>query len=69
MSDVANGVSVSNGSAYGDQVKYSCHSGFHLVGEAMRICSELGDWSGTDPLCKGMTLNCLDKKYMLVVLF
>ncbi|XP_066302889.1 sushi, von Willebrand factor type A, EGF and pentraxin domain-containing protein 1-like [Branchiostoma lanceolatum] len=43
--------SITGGNFYGEQVFYSCDSGFDLVGTPIRICEANQQWSGTQPSC------------------
>uniref|UniRef100_A0A8D0H534 Complement factor B n=1 Tax=Sphenodon punctatus TaxID=8508 RepID=A0A8D0H534_SPHPU len=36
-----------------DSVRYHCHQGLALVGSAKRTCLESGEWSGSEPACRG----------------
>ena len=33
------------------QARYSCDSGYELVGVEVRICQENGQWSSQEPFC------------------
>ena len=48
----ANGKSVLTGSTPGSVVKYSCNSGYDLVGNSKRKCQTNGVWSGSLPTCE-----------------
>lgn len=55
--DPPNGkVSISGGSGQGvgSSAEYACDEGFILEGNQRRLCLRTGEWTGTDPLCRGM---------------
>ena len=33
--------------------RYTCDSGFELVGKETRVCEQDGVWQGSAPICKG----------------
>ena len=35
----------------GEEVTYSCHTGYVLAGRDRRVCGEDGTWSGALPSC------------------
>ncbi len=35
----------------GSPAVYTCNLGYVLVGDAGRLCTETGDWSGVEPRC------------------
>ncbi|XP_065195313.1 sushi, von Willebrand factor type A, EGF and pentraxin domain-containing protein 1-like [Sycon ciliatum] len=45
-----------DGLSYGDQVLYSCLSGFSLNGSESRTCTEYGNWSASAPHCEGASV-------------
>nr|XP_050859532.1 sushi, von Willebrand factor type A, EGF and pentraxin domain-containing protein 1-like isoform X2 [Vespula vulgaris] len=44
---------------FGDEIYYSCISGYELHGSVRRICKSNGKWSGLPPLCIGVTCKSL----------
>ena len=36
---------------YEDTATCSCHTGFNMAGDAVRICEDSGSWNGTKPTC------------------
>ena len=42
-----------DGSSLGSQANYSCSEGYILNGNAIRVCQEDGQWSGSEPACEG----------------
>ncbi|XP_015588785.1 sushi, von Willebrand factor type A, EGF and pentraxin domain-containing protein 1 [Cephus cinctus] len=44
---------------YGDKIQYMCNNGYELHGNPTRFCNADGSWSGTQPLCMGMTCKNL----------
>ena len=42
------------GQDVGNLANYSCVSGFHLNGMAVRVCLADGTWSGNAPTCQRM---------------
>ena len=59
LSNLSNGlVSVADSDAVGVKLaSYSCLDGYELIGDATRMCTESGLWSGAEPLCEG-TRQC-----------
>ena len=53
LPDPPNGGVEVTGSGPGDQANYSCSEGFQLTGEATRLCTASGEWSGQEIECKG----------------
>ncbi|XP_052820119.1 sushi, von Willebrand factor type A, EGF and pentraxin domain-containing protein 1-like [Mya arenaria] len=41
-----------NGTTFGEIVKYSCATGYDLAGDASRICEADGTWNSSDPKCE-----------------
>ena len=35
----------------GSQVQFFCHTGYKLIGDAIRTCLPSGLWSGNQPVC------------------
>lgn len=46
-----------SGNTVGAIATYSCHPGFELVGRRVRVCRNDGQYSGVEPICKGMLIN------------
>ena len=56
LSNPANGqVSHIAGTAFGQTATYSCGTGYNLVGDSTRMCQANGVWSGSEPICQGMS--------------
>lgn len=53
LSNPANGQVLVDSRVFGSVAIYVCDDGFVLVGEGTRVCSENGQWSGTEPQCEG----------------
>ena len=50
--NISNGQVVIDGpTEQGTVATYSCNSGFSLVGDRQRVCTESGAWSGIRPTC------------------
>jgi hypothetical protein len=47
----ANGAVSAPATTFGSVATYSCSSGYRLVGDASRTCTETAVWSGTEPRC------------------
>ncbi len=59
LADPTNGrVEVFN-TTLGSPAVYTCNFGYVLVGNAGRLCTETGDWSGVEPRCDRKN-NCLN---------
>ena len=43
------------GTTYNSEAVYSCNTGYRMIGNRMRTCSESGVWSGALPMCTGET--------------
>lgn len=46
-----NGEVSANQTQTGNVAVYTCNEGYILEGEATRMCSSFGTWSGSAPLC------------------
>ena len=44
------------GTTNGQTAIYSCNTGYNLVGNSIRTCQAIGNWSGSAPICQGMLL-------------
>ena len=42
----------------GAVANYDCNEGYIRIGDAVRICQEIGQWTGTSPTCIGK-YSCL----------
>ena len=57
LTDPVNGsVNHTSGTTFGQTATYSCNTGYNLVGDSIRTCQATGEWSGSAPTCKGMSL-------------
>ena len=54
LSPPDNGMVSKTGLATDSEVNYSCRQGFTLTGNKTRLCSDLGLWTGSQPLCTGI---------------
>ena len=55
LPDPANGmVDYTAGTALGQTATYSCNTGYSLVGDSIRTCQSIGQWSGSAPACQGV---------------
>ena len=52
-------VDASAGTSFGDVARYSCDTGYMLIGTAERTCQADGRWSGSVPTCKSELAPCL----------
>ncbi|XP_041654951.1 complement receptor type 1 [Cheilinus undulatus] len=52
--EIANGQFIYKGVLFGDTATAVCDEGFHLVGQAHRICMSTG-WDGRVPVCEAVT--------------
>ena len=48
----ANGQVAESGSTPHFTAKYTCNTGYRLVGDSPRTCQDNGQWSGTTPTCE-----------------
>ena len=53
LTDPDNGTVSLSGTTYNSVSTYSCDSGYVLMGDDMRTCSDTGLWSGNQPTCTG----------------
>ena len=51
LSDIDNGRVEMDGRVQGSIATYSCNPGYMLQGDALRICTEDGVWSNSEPMC------------------
>ena len=51
-----NGAVTTLSNTFGGQLRYTCHPGFVLRGDALRECTASGEWSGAEPTC--VSLEC-----------
>lgn len=60
LANPSNGdVTISNDDEEMELAYYSCLDGFELIGDATRMCTETGLWSGAEPLCEGILIALL----------
>ncbi len=52
LSGPDNGDVVFSSTTFRSIARYSCESGFGLVGVTVRTCEANGEWSGTAPTCQ-----------------
>ena len=52
LPDIDNGVVSWTGLSPGDVATYTCDSGFIIVGDPTRNCTNIGTWSGEEPTCE-----------------
>ena len=58
LTDPDNGiVNHTAGTTVGQTATYSCNTGYNLVGDSTRTCQATGNWSGSEPICRGMLLH------------
>ena len=59
LSAPSNGkVETKDGTSYGDVAKYSCSTGYRLIGSARRTCQDSRLWNGTMPVCQSESCSC-----------
>ena len=58
-------VDISEGVVLGNTARYTCLEGFRLVGNASRMCTMSGRWSGSEPNCE-RELCSLAKEYSVL---
>ena len=54
LSDPANGMVTIVSNSTSLVAEYECNPGYHLMGDAIRICDCNGQWSGDDVTCEGI---------------
>ena len=58
LTDPDNGsVNQTAGVTVGQTATYSCNTGYNLVGDSIHTCQATGNWSGSEPTCRGMLLH------------
>ena len=50
---IEKGQVIGSGSLEGDQVRLVCDRNYVLVGEEFLRCTNSGNWSASEPICKG----------------
>ena len=53
LTDPANGIVKFGSTNVRATATYVCNKGFVLVGSAVRVCQQDGEWSGEEPICRG----------------
>lgn len=53
---LTNGGAVTSGILYGDNVTYTCQTGYNITGDVNRTCQSNAVWSGSRPKCWCMML-------------
>ena len=54
LTDPTNGqVDTSSGTTFGSTATYTCDTGYTLSGSQSRTCRADGNWTSTEPLCRG----------------
>ena len=61
----ANGQVAESGSNPPFTAKYTCNTGYRLVGDSPRTCQENGQWSGTTPTCEPSKYGIIISKDIL----
>ena len=56
LSNPSNGRVNQQGDRPGDRARYTCNSGYELVGQSIRTCQNNGEWSGDAPICQSKQL-------------
>ena len=59
LSDPANGMVTIVSNSTHLVAEYECNAGYHLMGDAIRICDCNGQWSGSDETCEGIIMRAL----------
>ena len=54
LSPFENGNIILSNTTYLSMAMYECNKDFLLLGEASRVCTDSGMWSGEEPTCQGM---------------
>ena len=58
LTDIANGqVDHTAGTTFKQTATYSCNTGYNLVGDSIRTCQAIGNWSGSASTCLGILLS------------
>lgn len=56
ISSPSNGQVIVTSTTFGSTARYSCDSGYDLVGASSRTCQSSGQWSGAAPTCTAVSL-------------
>lgn len=64
LSNPENGFVSVNGVTIGAIATYGCNPGFILVGRRVRICRNDGQYSGVEPVCRGMKVHFLSASFI-----
>ena len=52
-----NGFLFLNGTSFESVAEYSCETGYDLIGEESRVCTNYSTWSGEDPICQSKAFS------------
>ena len=71
LTSPANGtVTLSKNAEFGSLATFSCTTGYYLTRHTVRMCSEDGVWSGTQPTCqKGLSFYSIQYLVGLALIF
>ena len=50
--------------SYNSLISYECNYGYMLIGDSVRRCERNKMWTGTQPSCKGRTINNNPNRYL-----
>ena len=57
LGDIANGAVTVTSRTVGSRATYTCNDGYRLQGDRQRECQRNGQWSGQEPVCRGMSVK------------
>ena len=52
-------VSCTNGDVFGSECSFTCKNGYNMHGSSNRLCSVIGSWTGSQPVCEIVTCPVL----------
>jgi hypothetical protein len=53
----------------GNRIEYNCANGTELKGSKYRFCQRNGNWSDSEPECKGQEAACIISENLIGLLF